>query len=87
MDDASDEVYSYVLCSICPMKLTKPGLGFDDDLGEIHTLRQIFAVELPDTGFLFPAFNDRSTDDNEILYSAERQICFRMLFWKRSRKI
>lgn len=72
MDDASDEVYSYVLCSICPMKLTKPGLGFDDDLGEIHTLRQIFAVELPDNGFLFPAFNDRSTDENAILYSSRK---------------
>ena len=72
MDDASDEVYSYVLCSICPMKLTKPGLGFDDDLGEIHTLRQIFAVELPDTGFLFPAFNDRSSDDSAVLYSCKR---------------
>ena len=72
MDDASDEVYSYVLCSICPMKLTKPGLGFDDDLGEIHTLRQIFAVELPDNGFLFPAFNDRRTDENAILYSSRK---------------
>ena len=72
MDDASEEVYRYILCSICPMKLTKPGLGFDDDLGEIHTLRQIFAVELPDNGFLFPAFNDRSTDDNAILYSSRK---------------
>ena len=70
MDDASDEVYNYILCSICPMKLTKPGLGFDDDLGEIHTLRQAFAVELPETGFLFPAFNERSSDDNAILYSS-----------------
>lgn len=72
MDDASEEVYRYILCSICPMKLTKPGLGFDDDLGEIHTLRQMFAVELPDNGFLFPAFNDRSTDDNAILYSSRK---------------
>ena len=66
-DDASDEVYSYILCSICPMKLTKPGLGFDETVGEIHTLRQIFAVDLPETGFLFPAFNDRSTDDSMLL--------------------
>ena len=72
MDDASDEVYNYILCSICPMKLTKPGLGFDDDLGEIHTLRQIFAVELPDDGFLFPAFNERSSDDTAILYSSRK---------------
>ncbi len=72
MDDASDEVYKYILCSICPMKLTKPGLGFDDDLGEIHTLRQLFAVELPEVGFLFPAFNERSSDDSQILYFAKK---------------
>lgn len=68
MEDASEEVYSYVLCSICPMKLTKPGLGYDDKLEMIHTLKQSFCVELPDTGFIFPAFNDRSSDDNELLY-------------------
>ncbi len=72
LDDASDEVYNYILCSICPMKLTKPGLGFDDDLAEIHTLKQVFAVELPETGFLYPAFNDRSADDTEILYSNKK---------------
>ena len=72
MDDASDEVYKFILCCICPMKLTKPGLGFDDDLGEIHTLRQLFAVELPETGFLFPAFNERSADDGEILYFSKK---------------
>ncbi|MCR4604650.1 MAG: DUF4317 domain-containing protein [Eubacterium sp.] len=72
LEDGSEEVYSYILCSICPMKLTKPGLGFDDDLAEIHTLKQVFAVELPETGFLYPAFNDRSTDDTEILYSNKK---------------
>jgi hypothetical protein len=29
MDDASDEVYRYILCSICPVKLTKPGLSYN----------------------------------------------------------
>ncbi len=72
LEDASDEIYSYILCSICPMKLTKPGLGFDDDLGEIHTLKQLFAVELPENGFLYPAFNDRSTDDTELLYFCKK---------------
>ena len=72
LDDASDEVYNFVLCSICPMKLTKPGLGYDDEVGEIHTLKQIFAVELPDIGFMYPAFNDRSTDDSALLYSCRK---------------
>ncbi len=72
MEDASDEVYSYILCSICPMKLTKPGLGYDDKLEMIHTLKQSFQVELPDTGFIFPAFNDRSSDDTQLLYYSRK---------------
>ncbi len=72
MTDASDEVYSYILCSICPMKLTKPGLGYDDKLEMIHTLKQSFGVELPDTGFIFPAFNNRSSDDTQLLYYSRR---------------
>ncbi len=72
MEDASEEVYSYVMCSICPMKLTKPGLGYDDKLEMIHTLKQSFGVELPDTGFIFPAFNDRSSDDTQLLYYTKK---------------
>lgn len=72
MEDASDEVYSYILCSICPMRLTKPGLGYDDKLEMIHTLKQSFQVELPDTGFIFPAFNDRSSDDTQLLYYTKK---------------
>ncbi len=69
LEDASEEIFSYILCSICPMKLTKPGLGYDDTIGEIHKLRQMFAVEKPETGFLYPSFNERSTDVTALLYS------------------
>ncbi len=72
MEDASEEIYRYILCSVCPMKLTKPGLGFDDELGGIHLLRRAFAVDLPDIGFLFPAFNDRSSDDGTVLFSSKK---------------
>jgi len=72
LEDSGEEIYRYILCSVCPMKLTKPGLGFDDDLGEIHILRRAFAVELPDIGFLFPAFNDRSSDDTTVLFSSKK---------------
>ena len=30
MEDASDEVYSYILCSICPVDLSKPGLSYNE---------------------------------------------------------
>ena len=29
MFDASDYVYSFIMCSICPVSLSKPGLVFD----------------------------------------------------------
>ena len=31
MYDASDSVYNYILCSICPVHLSKPGLGYNTE--------------------------------------------------------
>ncbi len=75
-EEGAESVYRYILCSICPMNLTKPGLGFDDLSGGIHTLKQNFAVEAPDTGFLYPAFNERSTDMNALLYYTKKTDIF-----------
>ncbi|NLP34146.1 MAG: DUF4317 domain-containing protein [Clostridiales bacterium] len=68
MDDASDEVYSYILCSLCPVKLSKPGLSYNDETNQFQKRIQDWVVSMPANGFLFPAFNDRSTDIHSILY-------------------
>lgn len=68
MFDASDEVYHYLLCSICPVTLTKPGLCYFADEGIIRNRIRDWLVEMPDVGFLFPAFNDRSTDIHGALF-------------------
>ena len=68
MFDASDEVYDYVLCSICPVKLSKPGLSYHAEENSFHERTRDWVVELPADGFLFPAFNDRSTDIHSLLY-------------------
>lgn len=68
MDDASEEVYRYILCSICPVKLSKPGLSYNEDTNNIEKRIQDWVVGMPENGFLFPAFNDRSTDIHSILY-------------------
>ena len=68
MDDASDEVYDHILCSICPVKLSKPGLSYQAETNEFHDRIRDWIVEMPEHGFLFPAFNDRSTDIHNILY-------------------
>ncbi|MBP1755477.1 MAG: hypothetical protein H6Q59_1875 [Firmicutes bacterium] len=68
MEDASDEVYRYILCSISPVNLSKPGLSYHEELNLIGKRIQDWVVGMPNNGFLFPAFNDRSTDIHSILF-------------------
>lgn len=68
MDDASDEVYGYILCSICHVNLSKPGLGYDEEDNNFHDKKQNHMVDVPDVGFLFPAFNKRSADEDMTLF-------------------
>lgn len=68
MEDASEEVYRYLLCSICPVDLSKPGLSYNTDTNQIQKRIQDWVVGMPANGFLFPAFNDRSPDIHSILY-------------------
>lgn len=72
MFDASDEVYDYILCTICPVNLSKPGLSYDAELNGFHERIRDWIVEMPSLGFLFPAFNDRSTDLHQTLYYAKK---------------
>lgn len=68
MDDASDTVYEYILCCICPVNLSRPGLSYDSNTNEFHNRVRDWIVALPETGFLFPAFNDRCADIHGALY-------------------
>ena len=68
MFDASDEVYDYIHCVFCPVKLSKPALSYYADENNFHERIRDWIVEMPDAGFLFPAFNDRSSDIHGLLY-------------------
>ena len=72
MEDASDYVYDFILCSICPVILLKEGLCYDPDKMCFLDRRSDWAVQRPDAGFLFPAFNDRGSDIHQLLYFARR---------------
>ena len=80
MFDASDEVYDHILCCICPVTLSKPGLSYDEESNAFHTRICDRVVNMPDIGFLFPAFNDRSTDVHSLLYYAAKPEELRMEF-------
>lgn len=68
LSDASEDVYSFILCSICPVGLIKEGLCYDSSAGTFLNRSDDWAVQKPETAFLFPSFNDRSTDIHEALY-------------------
>ena len=68
--DGSDEVFSYILCSICPVKTCKMELGYFPGENEFHSCAAGQVVSAPELGFLFPAFDDRAANIyNALFYS------------------
>ena len=71
MFDASDEVYAHIMCSICPVKMSKAGLSYNAVTNSIADRVRDWVVEQPINGFLFPAFNDRSSDIHSVFTYAK----------------
>ena len=72
LEDASEIVYEYILCAICPVKLSKAALGYDSDSNRIRERVRDWVVEAPEKAFLFPAFNDRGPDIHSMLYYTKK---------------
>ena len=66
--DKSEEVYTYILCSICPVKETKPNLHYVPAEKLFHDGAMNQLVSAPALGFLFPAFDNRATNIYNALY-------------------
>ena len=66
--DESEEVYEYILCAICPVELSKAGLGYFEDDNRIGARVRDWVVESPVLGFTFPAFIDRGSDIYSVMY-------------------
>ena len=80
LSDASEEVYRHILCAICPVKPTKPGLGYDPSEKAFHNLTPGQIVEMPMNGFLYPAFVERSADPDLVLYYSKDSVDIRPAF-------
>lgn len=68
INDESDTVFDYIMCCICHVNLSKPGLSYDATANEFHNRIRDWVVDLPETAFLFPAFNDRASDIHSLMY-------------------
>ena len=70
--DGSSETYRYILCAVCPVKLSKPTLEYKAEVKEFHDSAVTQLLSAPVLGFLFPAFDNRSTNlYNALLYSKD----------------
>ena len=74
LEDASDTSFSYIVCAICPVKSTKPALLYDGMEKEFHNRATGWVVAPPELGFMFPAFDDRSTNIYNALYYAHNTV-------------
>lgn len=72
LEDASDEVYSYILTCICPVELDEPGLSIDCTKPAILDKERDWMVKSPVNALLYPAFTDRATDIHHALYFAKK---------------
>lgn len=66
--DASDETYTYLLCAVCPVKLSKSILHYVAEERQFHDTGASNVVAATELGFLFPAFDNRSTNIYNALY-------------------
>lgn len=73
--DASTEVYRYILCAVCPVKQTKPALSYMSESKEFHDSGVLNQICAPEFGFLFPAFDNRATNIyNAVLYTHDTKL-------------
>lgn len=63
-----NEVYSYILCAVCPVKPTKAQLSYRAEEKDFHIRDAGWAAGMPELGFLFPAFDGRRTNIYDVLY-------------------
>jgi len=66
--DESEEVYDYMLCAVCPVDLSKPGLGYLKDENKIGSRVRDWVVGMPEIGFVYPLFDERSANIHSTLF-------------------
>ena len=58
----STVMFRYILCAVCPVRLSKPSLVYSPQDRLFHPEEVNWTVSAPETGFMFPAFEERGAD-------------------------
>ena len=72
LDDASENIFNYIICSICPVKLTKAALSYNADENRIAERVRDWVVSEPEKGFMFPCFEDGGANIHELMYYSKK---------------
>lgn len=67
-DDGSSEVFDYFICCVCPVKDAKAALRYESSEHAFRGASTGHLLGSPELGFMFPAFDDRSTNIYNLLY-------------------
>ena len=67
LEDTS-EVFTYILCSICPVKQTKPALSYYVHENCFRNIATDWIISAPELGFMFPSFDDRQSNIYNAVY-------------------
>ncbi|MBR1496058.1 MAG: DUF4317 family protein [Oscillospiraceae bacterium] len=71
-DGDSENVYTFVICALCPVKDGGAGLRYDHEDSMFHISGAGQLAGPPSLGFLFPAFDYRTSNINNALYFAKK---------------
>ncbi len=66
-DEYSQDSFPYIICAICPVKLTRPALCYCTEDRGFHDRDLDWVVSAPELGFLFPSYEDGGAN----IYSAQ----------------
>jgi len=64
----SNEIFSYIVCAVCPVKAAKPALSYTLSENKFKNLVRDSLICPPEFGFMFPAFDDRHTNIYNTLF-------------------
>jgi len=67
-EEESRQVFSYIICSICPTKEGKPTLSYYVPGNCIRSVCADTVISAPEIGFMFPSFDDRATNIYKAMY-------------------
>lgn len=73
LEDASEDVYLFELVTICPLKAKKKALVYNESAGNLVSSGTTLSIEPPVAGFLYPAFDNRTSNIHAALYYTKKE--------------